>query len=159
LNLGDAVSLTAHQLSDRKIVAALLHAAERGAKVQLLLDAVPSPNLASAGELMRPGSGIEIRWATDWSNAPRSTLILARHGKDASIYFGSANLTRRSLADFNLESAMELRLPALAALPKACDDYFSRRWAAAAEYGRYADESGSTYWRYRLAEVTGLSSF
>jgi hypothetical protein len=159
LNLGDAVSLTTHQLSDRNVIAALLHAAERGAKLQLLLDAVPSPNLAAAGELLRAGKRIEIRWATDSSNAPRSTLILARHGQDTSIYFGAANLTRRSLADFNLESAIELRLPAPAALPKACAEYFARRWAVAAEYGRYADESGSTYWRYRLAEATGLASF
>jgi hypothetical protein len=159
LNVGDAVAMTVHQLSDRRVIAALLDAAERGVRLQLLLDAVPSPNLAAAAELMRAGRRIEIRWSPEPSSAPRSTLILMRHGKDAAIYFGSANLTRRSLADFNLESAMELRLPALAALPKACSEYFAARWSAAAQYARYADDSGSAYWSYRVAEATGLASF
>jgi PLD-like domain len=154
---GDEVCLSTHHLSDRGIIAALNLAAARGAKVRVLLDPVPSPNLGSAGELH--GGRVEIRWAADLSNAPRSSLLLVRHGKDASIYFGSANFTRRNLADFNLESAMELRAPAFAALPKSFDEYFTGRWTAAAEYHRYADESLATYWSVRLAEATGLSSF
>jgi PLD-like domain len=154
---GDEVRLSTHHLSDSGIIAALSRAAARGAKVQVLLDPVPRPNLGSAGELHR--GGVEIRWATDPSYAPRSSLLLVRHGKDASIYFGSANFTRRNLADFNLEAAMELRAPVFAALPKTFDEYFATRWAAAAEYRRYADESLPTYWSVRFAEATGLSSF
>jgi len=154
---GDQVCLSTHHLSDRGITAALSRAAARGVKVKVLLDPVPSPNLGSARELY--GGRVEIRWATDLSKAPRSSLLLVRHGKDTSIYFGSANFTRRNLADFNLESAMELRAPALAALSKTFDEYFAGRWAAAAEYHRYADESLPTYWSMRFAEATGLSSF
>jgi hypothetical protein len=121
------------------------------------LDPVPGPNRGSAAELQR--QGIEIRWATDPSAAPLSSVLLVRHGKDASIYFGSANFTRRNLGDFNLESAMELRAPVLAALPKSVNEYFAARWAAAAQYHRYADESLPTYWSMRFAETTGLSSF
>jgi hypothetical protein len=168
LAAGDEVSLSTHQLSDRNVISALLHAAAHGARVQVLLDPVPSPNLGSAGELMRSDarrgdarrSGrIEVRWAADAANAPRSSLLVVRHGKDAALYFGSANFTRRNLADFNLESAMELRAPVLAALPRTFREHFAKRWAAAAEYHRYADESGPTYWSYRFAEATGLSSF
>jgi hypothetical protein len=154
---GDEVRLSTRHLSDRGMIAALSRAAARGAKVQVLLDPVPSPNLGTAGELH--GDGVEIRWARDPPNAPRSSLLLVRHGKDASIYFGSANFTRRNLRDFDLESTMELRAPAFAALAKTFDEYFAGSWAAAAEYHGYADESLPTYWSERFAEATGLASF
>jgi hypothetical protein len=44
-------------------------------------------------------------------------------------------------------------------LPKTFDEHFAARWATAAEYERYADESLATYWSMRFAEATGLSSF
>jgi hypothetical protein len=164
LNNGDAVSATAHQLGDRPLIAALLRAAERGVQVHLLLDPIPSPNLGAAAELMRAGRNIEVRWSTESSAvtipmATRASVALMRHGKDASIYFGPSNFTRRTLGDFNLESAVELRLPAFAALPKAFTDYFAKRWASSAAYERYSDESSATYWSYRFGEATGLSSF
>jgi hypothetical protein len=159
LSTGDTVWATGHQIGDRKIIESLLLAAGRGVMVRLLLDPLPSPNLGAAAELVRDGRGIEIRWATDMSIAPRASLVLMHHAKDALIYFGPANFTRRSLADFNLESAMELRLPALEALPKAFGGYFANRWATAAAYGSYSDESSSTYWTYRFGEASGLSSF
>jgi phosphatidylserine/phosphatidylglycerophosphate/cardiolipin synthase-like enzyme len=157
LKAGDAIFLATHQLSDRDVIAALLLAASRGAEVQVLLDPLPDPNLGSAGELHR--NRIEVRWAADQPRAARSSMLLVRHGNDASIYFGSANFTRRNLADLNLECAMELRAPASGALPGSFNEYFARRWAAAAQYPRYADESAATYWSFRLAEATGLSSF
>ena len=169
LEAGDLVSISTHHLSDRNVITALTRAVQRGANVQLLLDPVPNPNLASAGELMRVGASaggasaavasVEVRWATDYSNTQRSSLVVARHGKDASIFFGSANLTRRNLGDFNLESVMELRVSAIAVLPRTFSEYFAKRWGAAAPYRQYADESVETYWIYRIAEATGLSSF
>jgi hypothetical protein len=157
LEAGDAIFLATHQLSDRGVIAALLRAASRGAQVRVLLDPLPNPNLGSAGELSR--NRVAVRWAIDRPGAPRSSLLLVRHGKDASIYFGSANFTRRNLADLNLECAMELRAPAGGVLPATFNEYFAARWTAAAEYPRYADESAATYWGFRLAEATGLSRF
>jgi hypothetical protein len=161
LQSSDAASLITPQLGDRKVIAALRRAAARGVKIQLLLEAAPGPNLASTGELRRDAPAIEIRWSaiSDGTQGPRSSLLLMRHGNDVSIYYGTANLTRRSLRDFNLESVMELRAPALAGLPKSCAEYFAKRWAAGLTYLRYTDESDLTYWSYRMAEATGLSSF
>ena len=158
LQRGDAAWLCAPQLGDRKVIAALLRAAAHGVKIQLLLDAAPGPNLASAGELKRNAPSLEIRWSVG-SQGPRSSLLIMRHGMDVSIYYGTANLTRRSLSDFNLESVMELRAPSSAALTKSCADHFAKRWAASLDYARYTDESDITYWSYRAAEATGLSSF
>jgi hypothetical protein len=161
LQRGDALSLATPQLGDRKVMTALRRAAARGVKIQLLLDAAPGPNLASAGELRRDAPAIEIRWGVDVEQppGPRGSFLLMRHATDVSIYFGTARLTRRSLGDFNLESVMELRAPVSAALPKSCADYFAKRWARSLDYARYTDESDITYWSYRIAEATGLSSF
>jgi hypothetical protein len=162
----DQICISVHHLSDRRIIDALLQAAARGAHLRLLLDAVPSPNLGAARELVRGGgSQIELRWANaaaareGGARLPRNPLALIRHRSDLSIYFGSANFTRRNLADLNLEAAMELRMPAKTALAHNVSDYFARRWSQGAAYGLYSDESAVTYWRYRIAEATGLASF
>jgi phosphatidylserine/phosphatidylglycerophosphate/cardiolipin synthase-like enzyme len=72
---------------------------------------------------------------------------------------GSANFTRRSLGDLNLESSVELRMPARAAPARAVNDYFAKAWSGAAADMDTAEESAAPYWRYRIAEATGLSSF
>jgi hypothetical protein len=50
-------------------------------------------------------------------------------------------------------------MPARAAPARAAAELFSREWSSAAAYADYADESAATYWRYRLADVTGLAMF
>lgn len=158
LTLGDSLSLSTQHLGDRNVIAALGHAAGRGVTVQLLLDVAHS-NLGAAGELHRADRRIAIRWAADSSAAARSSLTLIHHGGDVTIYFGSAYLTRSSLADFNLESVMELRAPAGSGLSKACTEFFAKHWAAAFDYARYADDGEAVYWSYRFAEATGLAGF
>jgi hypothetical protein len=75
------------------------------------------------------------------------------------VNLGSANFTRRNLGDLNLESSVELRMPAQAAPARAATEYFTRAWRGAAVAADFADQSSTAYWRYRLAEATGLSSF
>jgi hypothetical protein len=50
-------------------------------------------------------------------------------------------------------------MPARAAPARAVTDYFAKIWSGAAADADFADESAVAYWRYRLAEATGLSSF
>jgi PLD-like domain len=164
----DQISICAHQLGDRRVIAALLGAAQRGARVQLLLDPLPSPNLAVAGELAHAGN-IQVRWNLEGratgsgigadGNGARTQLSIVRHHGDFSVYLGSASFTRRALGDLNLEAAVELRMPAKTSLGHGIDGYFARRWSAAAAYPQYCDESSMTYWSYRIAEATGLASF
>jgi hypothetical protein len=75
------------------------------------------------------------------------------------VNFGSANFTRRNLGDLNLECGVELRMPARAAPARAVTDYVAKLWSGAAADADFADQSSVAYWRYRLAEATGLSSF
>jgi hypothetical protein len=148
-----------NNLSDRRLIAATLHAAARGAHVQLLLARNRMPNRAVAGEVLRGGGGrIEVRWYRD-PGAPHPKLLLVRHRTDLWMNWGSANFTRRNLGDLNLEAGVELRMPARSAPARAVSDYFAKAWVGAAADMDGAQVSAADYWHYRLAEATGLSSF
>ena len=150
---GDDIALTVGALGDRRIVNALLHATIRGAHLKLLLDPHRPANRAVAAELLRDaGSGIEVRWL----QGTPAGLLLIRHRADVWLNVGSADFTRRDLDDLNLETHVELHMPSSAACARAAADAFSRQWAAAGAYADHIDDSPGTYWKYRLAEATGL---
>jgi hypothetical protein len=118
------------------------------------------PNQAVAGELLRRGGGhIEVRWFPTETGASLPKLLVVRHRSDLWMNFGSANFTRRNLGDLNLESSVELRMPARAAPARAVTEYFHELWSSAAADADFADQRPTAYWRYRFAEATGLSSF
>jgi phosphatidylserine/phosphatidylglycerophosphate/cardiolipin synthase-like enzyme len=156
---GDEIDFAVDDLGERRVIAAVLDAAARGAQVRALLSRNPVPNLSAAGELLQGGAGrVQVRWrAAD--AGPHLKLLTVRHGGDFLLNLGSANFTRRSLDDLNLEAAVELRMPARAATARAVADYFAKIWAGAAVAADRTDASAADYWRYRFAEATGLSSF
>ena len=155
---GDQISIAVQNLSDRRLIAAALEAAARGVRLHVLLAWNPMPNRAVAGELLRGGGGrIEVRWYP--LDPPLPKLLLVRHRSDLWMNLGSANFTRRNLGDLNLESGVELRMPAQAAPARAATEYFARLWSGADGSTELADHSPMAYWRYRFAEATGLSSF
>ena len=157
---GDRISIAVETLSDRPFIVAALRAAARGAHIQVLLAPNAMPNRAVARELQDDGSGrIEVRWSTFETGATHLRLVLMRHRGDLWMNCGSANFTRRNLADLNLESAVELRMPARSAPARAAIDYFANAWADATADAGYTDEPITAYWHYRFAEATGLSSF
>ncbi len=157
---GDQVDIAVENLSERRIIAALLRAAQRGARLQVLLAWNRMPNQAVAGELIREGGGrIQVRWCPAETGLSRPKLLLVRHRTDVWMNLGSANFTRRNLGDLNLEAAVELRMPARAAAARAVADYFAQKWSSASADADFADGSAVGYWRYRFAEATGLSSF
>jgi hypothetical protein len=156
--LDDRICIAVDDLSDRRLIAAVLRAAARGARVQVLLARKRIPNRAVAGEILRGGGGrIEVRWY--FGSAPHPTLLVVQHRTDLWMNWGSANFTRRNLGDLNLEAGVELRMPARSAPARAVSDYFAKAWVRAAADTDAADESAADYWRYRLAEASGLSSF
>jgi hypothetical protein len=155
---GDSIKIAVQAFGDRQMVDAVVRAAARGARVQLLLDPGSPETQAAAGELLReePGS-IEVRWRRD----PRAEAGYAviQHRSDVWFDLGSANFTRRGLDDLDLAADIELHMPARAGPARAVTDLFAKHWSTAAAYASHADESKETYWRYRAAEATGLSVF
>jgi hypothetical protein len=156
---GDSISVAVPEIGDRQVITAMLGAAARGTHLQLLLDAALPGNQAVAAELMRNEAGnVEVRWRPHVAAAD-ARFVLIRHRNDVWLNLGSADLTGRDLDDLNLEANIELHMPARATPARAASDSFTRDWSSAAAYAVHADESKESYWRYRLAEATGLGIF
>ncbi len=157
---GDQVGIAAEDFSERRVIAAALHAAARGANLQVLLARHPMPNQAVAGELRREGGGrIEIRWYAGEEAASHPKLLLVRHRSEVWLNLGAANFTRRNLGDLNLAASVELRMPARTAAARGAAAYFSEAWANASQDDAFADASAAVFWQYWFAEAMGLSSF
>ncbi|HWY93935.1 MAG TPA: phospholipase D-like domain-containing protein [Steroidobacteraceae bacterium] len=157
---GDEISIAVQNWSDRRLVAAALGAAGRGARLHVLLARNRMPNQAVAGELLDGGgSRIEVRWCSSGTEASLPKLLVVQHRNDLWMNFGSANFTRRNLGDLNLESSVELRMPARAAPARAVTEYFNKLWSNAAAEADLEHPSPASYWHYRFAEATGLSRF
>ena len=157
---GDHIGIAVQIFSERRLVAAALSATARGARLQVVLDRNAQPNRVVAAELLREGSGrIEVRWSAGGQEASYPRLLVVRERADIWMNVGSANFTRRDLGDLNLAASVELRMPGRAAPARAVIEYFAAIWENASVDADFADESRAAYWRYRIAEATGLSSF
>ncbi|HXS26871.1 MAG TPA: phospholipase D-like domain-containing protein [Steroidobacteraceae bacterium] len=174
---GDAIDIAAFYLSDRAVIESLIAASRRGAVVRLILDpgedgfgrsGAGIPNRSVAGELLAASDGdIRVRWYRTHGERFRAGLVLIRTGERCWLAVGSANLTRRSLDDYDLVANAAVSLPRDSMLAEQASGYFETLWSNRAglgiEYtadaGVYTDASQLDYWRYRLMEATGLSLF
>lgn len=174
---GDAIDIATFYLSDRMIIEALLEAAARKATVRLILDPNRDafgrqkdgvPNRPVATELVeRSGENIQVRWYRTRGEQFHTKLALIRRGDRLIASVGSANLTRRNLANYNLEANIALATAADAPIALAMRGYFERLWSNegppgtqfTVPYGAFKDDRLGRYWRYRLMEATGLSTF
>ncbi|HEY2590140.1 MAG TPA: phospholipase D-like domain-containing protein [Steroidobacteraceae bacterium] len=174
---GDAIDVAAFNLSDRAIIESLITASRRGAIVRLILDpgedafgrtGAGIPNRSVAGELLAASDGaIRVRWYRTHGERFHTGLVLIRSPQRCWLAVGSANLTRRSLEDYDLVANAALAVPSDSALAQQAAEYFETLWSNraalgieyTADVGVYADASQLDYWRYRLMEATGLSLF
>ncbi len=172
---GDDLWLAMFYLADRHVVEALLEAAERGARIRLVLDPNRDafgyekngiPNRPVAHELVdKSGGAIAIRWYDTQGEQYHSKMVYAeRADGSATVILGSANLTRRNLDSYNLE--LDVMVSARADIPPMKDirDYFERVWnnrggLYTVAYETYADDSTIRAMIYRFQEFTGLCSF
>ena len=174
---GDEVNIATFYLSDRKIVKALLRSASRGVKVRLILDPNRDafgrqkdgvPNRPVAAELVRRSEEqIQVRWYRTHGEQFHTKLALVTHGDRLIASLGSANLTRRNIGNYNLEANVAVELSSDSALGIELIGYFDRLWnndgppgtSFTAAFGAWKDDDTGRYWRYRLMEATGLSTF
>lgn len=171
---GDDVALAMFYLSDRDVVRALLAAADRGARVRLVLDPNRDafghkkdgvPNRQVADELVRRSAGaIAVRWHRTEGEQFHTKLTLVRTAAHTFATLGSANLTRRNLEDLNLEANLAVRAGAATRLATQLWSTFEDLWqdgpaSPTLPYGAYADRSRLRRLRYFVMERTGLSTF
>jgi phosphatidylserine/phosphatidylglycerophosphate/cardiolipin synthase-like enzyme len=174
---GDAVRIASFYVSDRKVIDALLAAANRGVTVQLILDANRDafgrtkdgvPNRPVAYELVtKSNEKIAVRWYRTHGEQFHTKLALISRSDRLIASLGSANLTRRNIGNYNLEANVALEMSAKLPLASEMLGYFNKLWnnegpsgtEYTAPFGAYRDDDRGKYWRYRLMEATGLSTF
>ena len=179
---GDQVRIAMFYLSDRDVITAIKHAAFGGAYIKIILDANKDafgrtkngiPNRIVAHELHSAAKSdhihMEIRWADTHGEQFHTKAMTITNPKQDKFYFlcGSANWTRRNLADLNMEA--NIFISNAPSLTDTFNTYFNRIWhnndqlIYTCPITTY-DETGiikSIFrrWRYRIQEATGLSTF
>ncbi|MDF1614468.1 phospholipase D-like domain-containing protein [Desulfurivibrio dismutans] len=180
---GDRIWVAQFYLADRRVMAALAVAARRGVAVRLLLD--PSrdafgrdkhgiPNRSSAAWLKaRGGEKLRVRWYnTRGEQFHVKMTMIERAPADGerapagrvTIIGGSANLTRRNLTGYNLESCLEIRAAATAPVAVAVHDFFHRLWhnregCYLVDYEKYAEQRPLKAAWVAWQEFSGMGTF
>jgi phosphatidylserine/phosphatidylglycerophosphate/cardiolipin synthase-like enzyme len=164
-------------ISDRSVVDSLLEASHRGVNVRLILDTNRDaygqttsglPNQPAASELVSESDGaIHVRWYRTHGEQFHTKLVMIYGPERLWLTLGSANLTRRSLGDYNLEANLAIEVTRSSPLALQTLDYFDTLWNNRASLGieyttdfaAYADPGQGHYWFYRFLEGTGMSDF
>lgn len=174
---GDNIDIAIFYVSDRGVIESLLAASRRGVNVRLILDPNKDafgraktgiPNQPVASELVAASDGaIHVRWYRTHGEQFHTKLAMVYGLERFWLTVGSANLTRRNLADYNLEANLAIDVPRNSRIARQTVDYFETLWSNraslgieyTADFGYYADPSQLHYWLYRVMEGTGVSTF
>ena len=148
-----------------------------GVRIRLILDPNKDafgrvkdgvPNRPVAAELRRRSAGnIEVRWYRTHGEQFHTKLALVRRADSLWAMLGSANFTRRNLGNYNLEANVALETDLNTPLAQELINYFETLWQNdpvattefTTDFQTYEDQSFARYWRYRLMEATGMSTF
>lgn len=169
----DQVDIMVFYLSDRDVIEALLDSRQRDVTVRILLDPNKDafgrqkngiPNRPVAWELN--GHEVPVRWSDTRGEQSHVKMLLHRTGGgEATLITGSANFTRRDLADLNLETAVVVAGPGERPVFRGAQRFFDDAWHNTSEraysvpYATYADPSTVRRWLYRFMEASGFSAF
>ncbi len=168
---GDKLDLAMFYISDENIIAALAKAALRDVEIRVILDRNIAafgrrkgtiPNRVTAARLINMSQNkINIHWATDQHGEQfhHKTMIL-RQNKNLNLLLGSANYTRRNLADFNLETNLQIAGKTNDDFAIDAIEWFDEQWQDNSIPWSEEDKPGfSLAFFSRFQEFTGLCSF
>jgi phosphatidylserine/phosphatidylglycerophosphate/cardiolipin synthase-like enzyme len=169
----ERLGLATFYLSDRDIIAALKRARRRDVALRVLLDPNKDafghskfgiPNRSVAKELRT--EGVELRWIHTHGEQCHTKMVFREDmSGEAVVLLGSANLTRRNLDDFNLETNVMVRSSASSQFFRDAKFHFDLLWynqrnrTFSVPYAHYRDESLLKKWLYRFMEASGFSTF
>ncbi len=173
---GDQIDIAMFYFSERDLIKSAVKASKRGAAIRLILDPnkdafgyekIGIPNRQVAHELTEKSHGnIEVRWYDTHGEQFHSKLMLKNSADGTSeLILGSANMTRRNLRNYNLETNIFLKGSSDSDTFMEINDYFDMIWSN--RDGNhytvdYVDYSDSSWWKtaiYRFQEAAGTSSF
>lgn len=171
----DQIHMGMFYLSDRFIIEELINAANRGVNVRLILDPNKDafgmkkngiPNRVVASELRNKSSNdISIKWYDTHGEQYHAKLTLIKKENESIIIGGSANLTRRNIGDYNLETNLKIEVSSNNnKLVSDVTHYFDRIWNNkggyyTANFCKYKEKNLFKYFIYRFQEWSGLSTF
>ena len=110
---------------------------------------------------------IQVRWYRTHGEQFHTKLVFVKRANRAWLMLGSANLTRRNIGNYNLEADIVVTAGRDSSLALEVQRYFDMLWQNdpltlreyTSDFPTYEDQSFGRYWRYRLMEATGLSTF
>ena len=170
---GDQVDIMVFYLSDRDVIEALIGSHKRDVTLRVLLD----PNKDAFGRQKngiptRPvawelnSCEVPVRWCDTHGEQSHVKMLLHRSGGgEARLITGSANFSRRDLADLNLETDVVVAGSGECPVFREAQRFFDDAWDNTSEraysvpYSAYADRSIFRRWLYRFMEASGFSAF
>ena len=133
---GDSIRIGMFYIAKRDVVNALIDAANRGVDVTMILDPNENsfgnkktglPNRPVVQEMLEKTEGeINVRWYNTVIGQYHTKLVVVQTAEDTYITNGSANLTERTLDDYNLEANLRVIAPNDSKLVEEIDAYFNR---------------------------------
>ena len=126
------------------------------------------PNQPVASELVSRSAGrIHVRWYRTHGERFHGAVALVYGTQRAWLTAGSANFTRRSLGDYDLDANLGVELARGAPLAQQVGAWFDTLWDNRAQLGieytadfaAFAEPSQGRYWLCRFLEGAGLSAF
>jgi hypothetical protein len=170
---GERIDLATFYLSDRDVIGALKRARDKGVLVHVLLDPNKDafghkkygiPNRPVATELQQ--ANIDVRWGhTHGEHCHAKMMLVETRNGDGFLLLGSANMTRRNLENFNLETDVLVSGSSLSAVLTDARQHFDLVWNNTNErfftvpYEHYRDESVVKKYLYRFMEASGWCTF
>lgn len=172
-NKDDTIWIGMFYIANRDVIDAIHDAADRGAKVQLILDPNKNafgsnktglPNLPIASEMVKDND-LDIRWYEAKEDQYHTKIIYIKKSTESVVIGGSANYTTRNLDDLNLENNLKITAPQDADVMQDVDAYFNRLWdnedgTFTSDYETNEDALTQalklTYW---LQKLTGLTTY
>jgi hypothetical protein len=126
------------------------------------------PNRSVAAELSAASDGaIKVRFFRTHGEQFHTKIVTIRTATEYWFTLGSANMTRRNLANYNLEANLAAGVPVNSEIATSITAWFDALWnnrgppdlEYTSDIGSFADPSQGTYWLYRAMEGSGLSTF
>ena len=136
---GDKIYIGMFYLGDKTIVKKLVDAAKRGVRVRLILDKnneafgmkkTGIPNRVTAKKLIDKSKGrIEGKWYKSSGEQYHTKLVVIKKSEKMIINGGSANLTKRNIREYTLDTNIRVEAPLGSKLAIEVEQYFDMLWS------------------------------
>jgi hypothetical protein len=167
---GDKISIGMFYLGDKQIIKKLIKASERGVEVRLILDQNKEafgmkktgiPNKLTARKMMKKSDGkIKVRWYKTSGEQYHTKLIIIEKPEIVIINGGSANLTKRNIRDYTLDTNLRIEAPKSSELALDVTKYYEMLWNEDGYYTIELDNLDKNYWSNQFFnEIQNISGF